>query len=86
MADEQASDTAIRDAFEVQAAYCDANAAPVTARVARALGRGLTRATATGRRVLDWAGEPVADALVLRLVGGLHALHFAFLLKYKMQF
>ena len=77
MADEQASDTAIRDAFEVQAAYCDANAAPVTARVARALGRGLTRATATGRRVLDWAGEPVADALVLRLVGGLHALHRA---------
>jgi hypothetical protein len=25
--------------------------------------------------VLDWAGEPVADALALRLIGGLHALH-----------
>jgi len=27
--------------------------------------------------VLDWSGEPVADALALRLVGGLHALHRA---------
>lgn len=66
-----------RAAFEVQAGYCDAMAAPVTARVSRALGRALDRDTATGRRVLDWAGEPVADALVLRLVGGLHALHRA---------
>ena len=73
MADEAAN----RAAFEVQAAYCDANAAPITARVARAAGRALTRDTATGTRVLDWAGEPIADALVLRLVGGLHALHRA---------
>lgn len=73
MADEATN----RAAFEVQAAYCAANAAPVTARVARALGRGLTRASRTGRRVLDWPGEPVADALVLRLVGGLHALYRA---------
>lgn len=73
MADEAAN----RAAFEVQAAYCAANAAPVTARVARALGGGLTRTSETGRRVLDWPGEPVADALVLRLVGGLHALYRA---------
>jgi hypothetical protein len=73
MADEATN----RAAFEVQAAYCAANAAPVTARVARALGQALTRDTATGRRVLDWPGEPVADALVLRLVGGLHALYRA---------
>jgi hypothetical protein len=73
MADEATN----RAAFEVQAAYCAANAAPVTAQVAQALGRGLTRASATGRRVLDWPGEPVADALVLRLVGGLHALYRA---------
>ena len=63
-----------RAAFEVQARYCDAMAAPRTAAVARALGRVLSRETETGRRVLDWAGEPVADAVVLRLVGGLHAL------------
>ena len=64
-----------RAAFEVQAEYCDAMAAPITATISRALGRALTRDTGTGRRVLDWPGEPVADALVLRLVGGLHALH-----------
>ncbi|MEH3045694.1 DUF2332 domain-containing protein [Sphingomonas adhaesiva] len=63
-----------RASFEVQAQYCDAMAAPRTAAVSRALGRVLSRDTETGRRVLDWAGEPVADALVLRLVGGLHAL------------
>lgn len=66
-----------RAAFEVQARYCDAMAAPVTARVSRALGRTLTRDTRVGRRVLDWPGEPVADAVVLRLIGGLHALHRA---------
>ncbi len=70
-----ASEAENRAAFEVQAGYCDAMAAPVTARVSRALGRALTRETRVGRRVLDWTGEPVADALVLRLIGGLHALH-----------
>lgn len=73
MADEATN----RAAFEIQAGYCDAMAAPVTARIARALGSGTTRASATGRRVLEWPGEPVADALVLRLIGGLHALHRA---------
>ena len=63
-----------RAAFEVQAQYCDAMAAPVTARISRALGRTLDRTTKTGVRVLDWAGEPVADAVVLRLIGGVHAL------------
>ena len=72
-----ASEAENRAAFTVQAEYCDAMAAPVTARICRALGRTLDRDTATGRRVLDWPGEPVADAVVLRLVGGLHALHRA---------
>jgi hypothetical protein len=64
-----------RDSFRIQAGYCTAMAAPITARVATALGKHLTRDSATGSRVLDWPGEPVADALVLRLIGGLHALH-----------
>jgi hypothetical protein len=72
-----ASEADNRAAFEVQADYCAAMAAPVTARVARALGTVLDRASATGRAVLDWPGEPVADAVVLRLVGGLNALHRA---------
>lgn len=70
-----ASEAENRQAFEIQAAYCDAMAAPVTARIARALGRVLSRETQVGRRLLDWPGEPVADATVLRLIGGLHALH-----------
>ncbi|NIJ22323.1 hypothetical protein FHS95_004038 [Sphingomonas naasensis] len=71
MADEQRN----RDSFRIQAGYCTAMAAPITARIATVLGEHLTRDSATGRRVLDWPGEPVADALVLRLIGGLHALY-----------
>jgi len=71
MADEQTN----RDSFRIQAGYCAAMAAPITTRVATVLGKSLTRDSETGRRVLDWPGEPVADALVLRLIGGLHALH-----------
>ncbi|UYY58117.1 DUF2332 domain-containing protein [Sphingomonas sp. S2-65] len=71
MADEHTN----RASFGIQAEYCTAMAAPITARVSRVLGTALSRDSRTGRRVLDWPGEPVADALVLRLVGGFHALH-----------
>ena len=70
-----AGETANRQCFGVQAAYCAAMDAPVTARIATALADAPTRESETGRRVLDWPGEPVADALALRLIGGLHALH-----------
>ncbi|MES3082589.1 DUF2332 domain-containing protein [Sphingomonas faeni] len=66
-----------RAAFDIQAGYCTAMDAPITARVCTALADALERDSETGRRVLDWPGEPVADALALRLVGGLHALHRA---------
>lgn len=70
-----ASEAENRTAFLIQADYCAAMAAPITASVCRALAVVLDRSTQTGARALDWAGEPVADALALRLVGGLHALH-----------
>lgn len=66
-----------RQSFVVQAQYSGAMDAPITTRVCLSLGRVLNRDSATGRAVLDWPGEPVADALVLRLVGGVHALHRA---------
>ena len=69
-----ASETENRQAFAIQAGYCRAMGAPVTASVSETLGRVLDRTTETGRRALDWPGDPVADALVLRMVGGLHAL------------
>lgn len=70
-----AAEAANRESFRIQAAYCEAMAAPITARLCSGLAEGLTRDTAVGTRTLDWPGEPVADALALRLVGGLHALH-----------
>ena len=72
-----ASEAENREAFLIQAGYCAAMAAPITARLCQALAEVLNRDTRTGARVLDWSGEPVADALALRLVGGLHALHRA---------
>ena len=72
-----ANEPANRAAFDIQAGYCTAMDAPITARVCTALADALDRDSETGRRVLDWSGEPVADALALRLVGGLHALHRA---------
>jgi hypothetical protein len=70
MADEHTN----RGAFLIQQHYCEANAAPVYGRMCGALAAGLTRETAIGARILDWAGEPTRDALPLRLFGGLHAL------------
>ncbi|MEN2748920.1 DUF2332 domain-containing protein [Sphingomonas sp. T9W2] len=70
MADEPTN----RLAFHQQAAFCAAMAAPITARVCTALADALSRDSATGRRTLGWPGEPIPDALPLRLVGGLHAL------------
>lgn len=69
----------ILSAFDIQAAYCDANDAPITAAICRAIAGALVEnefaaRTATGSAILGWEGNPVADGLVLRLVGGLHAL------------
>jgi hypothetical protein len=66
-------------AFANQVAYCRAAGATVTARVCAAL-QALVEGTAGGAvlaRVRGWAGAPLADALPLRLAGGLHALHLA---------
>jgi len=70
MADEAAN----RHAFRIQRHYCLTMGAPIYARLCDGIADGLTRASATGARVLDWPGEPTRDALPLRLVGGLHAL------------
>ena len=68
---------AIERAFENQVAYCRDNRAGVTALVCQAVGDLLDtdRGGAFMRRVRRWAGPPLADALPLRVAGGLHALH-----------
>ncbi len=70
---------AVKRAFANQVAYCQGNGAPVTATICQALHDLLDteRGGAVLRRVRKWAGPPLADALPLRLAGGLHALHLA---------
>lgn len=68
------SERSVRSAFIAQAGFCDAMDAPLTGRVAAGLAEALDHNTETGRRVLAWPGNPIEDALPLRLVGGLRAL------------
>lgn len=64
----------LRDYFEIQAKACEQLGSPFTAKLCRLLIAHLDDTTRTGRRVLSWPGDPRADALALRLCGGLHAL------------
>jgi hypothetical protein len=65
---------AVREGFREQARWCDRLGSPFTARLCAALAEALDPDTAIGARVLAWPGDPMGDALALRLCGGLHAL------------
>lgn len=47
---------------------------PFIGALCRLLAERLDRSTSFGRRILDWPGNPHADALALRACGALHAL------------
>ncbi len=68
---------AITCAFENQVAYCRDNGAPITANVCQALLDQIAseRGGAVMQRVREWPGAPLADALPLRVAGGLHGLY-----------
>ena len=68
---------AVRAAFLNQVAYCRDNGAPITALVCDAIAELLTgtRGGAVMARIRDWPGPALADALPLRIAGGIHALH-----------
>ena len=70
MADEHANGAA----FEVQAQYCDANDAPITARLCRGIALAIDKNSRFGGVILGWTGAPIADGLALRAVAGFHAL------------
>jgi hypothetical protein len=58
-----------------QVKHSKSNDAPVTARICLAQLALLDSDTETGRRLASWTGKVVADALPLRVAGGLHHLH-----------
>lgn len=70
---------AVRAAFANQIAYCRDNGAPRTALVCHALWELLDgdQGGVTMERIRRWAGPALADALPLRIAGGLHALHLS---------
>ena len=67
---------AVRDAFRNQALFCYRSGTPLTAAVVRGIEAALDRSIETGRRTLDWPGDPrgSGDSVPLRLAGGFHAL------------
>lgn len=70
---------AVAVAFANQVAYCATGGAPSTARVVAGIAAVLA-SPAQGEllaRIREWPGAPLADALPLRVAGGLHALHLS---------
>ena len=72
----EAGEAAVRAAFAEQAHWAERLGSPFTARLCALLGERLDERTKAGRKTLGWRGRPEAgaDALPLRLCGGLHAL------------
>lgn len=68
-------ETLVRKAFAEQSGWCAKLGSPFTALLMDGLRRSLGLDTNTGRRILEWQGEPNAlgDAVPLRLAGALHA-------------
>jgi hypothetical protein len=64
----------VPEGIEWQARHAEEGGAPGTAKVVRATLALLNGETATGRRIANWQGLVVKDALPLRIAGGLHNL------------
>jgi len=66
----------IRATFASQAVWCARLGSPLTAMVVGILGEVLDHSTATGRRVLTWAGraDAMGDGVALRVAGALNGL------------
>jgi hypothetical protein len=67
-------DSRIIEGIRFQAEHCRRNDAPVTARIVEAQVALLKTDTAVGRRIANWPGLPLEDAMPLRLAGGMHYL------------
>lgn len=60
--------------IKFQAEHCRRNGAPVTARIVEAQLSLMQGNTKCGRRIANWPGLPLEDAMPLRLAGGFHHL------------
>ncbi|RJY08178.1 DUF2332 domain-containing protein [Aurantiacibacter aquimixticola] len=67
----------VAEAIAWQADHAEQSGAQGTARVIRALIPVLESDTAVGRRMANWQGLTLEDAMPLRIAGGLHSLHLA---------
>ncbi len=65
---------AVRAAFRRQADACRRLGSPFTAQVIDLAAERLNARDAVGAEILNWPGDPGADALALRFAGALHAL------------
>ncbi|MFZ6764955.1 DUF2332 domain-containing protein [Pseudoroseomonas sp. WGS1072] len=65
---------AVLEAFRKQIAWCERLGSPFTARLLGLLAEDLAAGGPAADLAGHWPGDPVADALALRLAGALHAL------------
>lgn len=68
------SDKAVLAAFSKQIGWCNNLGAPFTARLLTLLAEDIAGGGPAAGMVAGWTGDPVADALPLRLAGAFHAL------------
>lgn len=61
-------------AFAQHARFCAALNAPFMALLCQVLAAGIDPASQTGQKLATWPGEPMTDALPMRLTGALHWL------------
>ncbi len=69
-----APNMAVNAALQQQARFCAALGAPFTGALCRVLADAVPPASQTGQRLAAWLGEPMTDALPMRLTGALHWL------------
>jgi hypothetical protein len=67
-------DARIENGIRWQAEHCRRNGAPATGRIVEAQIALMQSDTSVGRRIANWPGLPLEDAMPLRLAGGLHHL------------
>src|SRR3984957_18994294 len=64
----------VLDAFDKQIGWCEKLGSPFTARLLTILRDDIAAGGASAELALGWPGDPVADALALRMAGALRAL------------